>query len=254
MSEEVLYDPIVENSMTLMEHLIELRARLIWVVSALFVGTAVSMLFARRVVGIIAEPLENSGNQLQALDPMENIIIFFQVSFVMGAALAMPIIVYQILAFVTPGLYPKEKRTLFAMLPGIIVLFLTGAAFAFFVMLPVAVEFLQSIFGDEIRQDWSVQNYIALITRVVFWVGVAFEMPLAVLFLARIGLITGRQLLGWWRQALVVIAIMAAAITPTPDPVNMTVVMGPLVVLYFLSVGLAYLFYKPRAPRDFSDE
>ncbi len=88
----------------------------------------------------------------------------------------------------------------------------------------------------------------------VFWIGVAFETPLVIAFLARTGIVSGRQLLRYWRHSIVLISIIAAAITPTIDPVNMTIVMGPLIGLYFLSVGLAYLVYRPREPRDFTQE
>jgi sec-independent protein translocase protein TatC len=155
---------------------------------------------------------------------------------------------------VTPGLYPHEKRNLLLTLPGIMVLFAIGAAFAYFMLLPTAVGFLQSFLGDLIQQDWTIDRYISFVTRIVFWIGVAFEMPLIVAFLARAGIVSGQTLLGFWRQAVVIIAIVAAAITPTVDPVNMSLVMAPLIVLYALSVGLAFAVYKERAPRDFSKE
>ncbi|MCB0084450.1 MAG: twin-arginine translocase subunit TatC [Caldilineaceae bacterium] len=143
------------------------------------------------------------------------------------------------------------------LLPAIMLLFLAGAAFAFFVMLPVAVGFLQTFLSgpqDVIKADWAVDRYISLVTRIVFWIAVSFETPLVFSFLARIGLVSGPALLRFWRHAIVVIAILAAAITPTIDPVNMAIVMGPLFVLYMMSVGLAYLLYRPRDPRDFSDD
>jgi sec-independent protein translocase protein TatC len=121
-------------------------------------------------------------------------------------------------------------------------------------LLPTAVGFLQSFLGDLIQQDWTIDRYISFVTRIVFWIGVAFEMPLIVAFLARAGIISGKQLLDFWRQAVVIIAVVAAAITPTVDPVNMGLVMAPLAVLYALSVGLAFALYRERAPRDFSKE
>ncbi len=253
MSESIqVYDPVEESSMSLMEHLKELRVRLMWVVGALVLGTLLSMIFARQIIDVIAAPVEAAnGGSLQVLSPTENVVVFFKVAFVMGAAFAMPIIIYQLIAFVSPGLYPKERRALLLILPGIVVLFVTGVWFSYTFLLQTAVEFLQSFLG--IEQDWGLELYITFVTRIVFWIGVAFETPLAISFLARIGLISGRQLLGWWRQGIVIAAIVAAMITPTIDPITMTVVMGPLIVLYFLSVGLAYLLYKPRTPRDFSD-
>jgi len=251
-------DPIEESSMTLMEHLLELRTRLIWIVSAMVICTAASMsiiwIFDGPIMNFIAAPVLQSGGELIFLKPLENLTIYFKVSMTCGAAFAMPIIVYQLVAFAAPGLYPHEKRALLFSLPGIFLLFLCGVAFAYFIMMPVAVGFLQSFLSDTITPNWSAESYIAFITRIIFWIGVAFETPLVIGFLARTGLLTGRALLSFWRQAIVIIAVVAAAITPTVDPVNMAVVMGPLIVLYFFSVGLAYLVYKPREIRDFSEE
>jgi sec-independent protein translocase protein TatC len=139
-------------------------------------------------------------------------------------------------------------------LPAIFGLFVGGMAFAFYIMLPVAITFLQGFFGDLIEQTWTFDRYVGFITRVVFWIGVSFEIPIVLAFLARMGFVSGPQLLGFWRYALVIIAIIAAIITPTIDPVNMAVVMAPLIVLYFFSVGLAYLLYRPRTLRDWSKE
>ncbi len=248
------YDPVHSSSMSLMEHLVELRSRLIWVLGALVTGTLIAMIFVNPLLAFITRPLTELGADTIAIGPTDTITIFFKVSITVGAVFAMPVIVYQIIAFVSPGLYPNEKRVLLLTLPGVMVLFFTGAAFAYFMLLPVAVGFLQNFLGDVIRQEWTIDRYVGFVTRIVFWIGVAFETPLVIAFMARTGIVSGPQLLGFWRQAIVIIAIAAAAITPTIDPVNMAIVMGPLIVLYFGSVGLAYLLYKPRVPRDFSEE
>lgn len=248
------YDPIEESSMTLMEHLIELRTRLIWVVGALVIGTLVAMIFVNPLLQFIVSPLSKLGAQTQAIGPTDTITIFFKVSFTVGAVIAMPVIVYQLIAFMSPGLYPNEKRLLILTLPGVMALFFLGAAFAYFMLLPVAVNFLQNFLGDVIRQEWTIDRYVGFVTRIVFWIGVAFETPLVIAFMARAGLVSGPQLLRVWRQAIVVIAVVAAAITPTVDPINMSIVMVPLIALYFGSVGLAYMLYRERTPRDFSEE
>lgn len=248
------HDPIDESRMTLMDHLRELRTRLIWVIGALTIGTAIAMLFVSPLLQFIILPLTEAGAKPMAIGPTDTISVFFKVSFTVGAVFAMPVIVYHIIAFVTPGLYPHEKRNLILTLPGVMVLFGLGAAFAYFMLLPTAVGFLQGFLGDIIAQEWTIDRYIGFVTRIVFWIGVAFEMPLVIAFLARAGIVSGPQMMGFWRQAIVIIAIVAAAITPTVDPVNMTLVMAPLLVLYASSVGLAYLLYRPRTPRDFSTE
>lgn len=248
------YDPVEESRMGLMEHLIELRSRMIWIVGALLIGTLISFLFVEPILAVITAPvMDASGKPLIAIGPTDTIGIFFRVGFVAGAVFAMPVIVYQIVAFVAPGLYPHEKRALFMLLPGVMVLFFIGAWFAFNIMVPVATSFLQNFLGSVISQEWTVDRYVNFVTRIVFWIGVFFETPLVIAFLARIGLVTGPKLLSYWRQALVGTSIIAAIITPTVDPVNMVIVMGPLIVLYFMGVGLAYILYRPREPRDFSD-
>ncbi|MCB0112490.1 MAG: twin-arginine translocase subunit TatC [Caldilineaceae bacterium] len=244
------YDPVEDSRMGLFEHLNELRIRLIWIVGALLIGTIVSFLFVERLLAIITEPV---GESLIAIGPTDTIGIFFRVGFVAGAVIAMPVIVYQMVAFIAPGLYPHEKRMLFLILPGVMLLFVIGAWFAFKIMLPVATGFLQNFLGSVINQEWTIDRYVNFVTRIVFWIGVFFETPLVIAFLARIGLVTGPSLLSYWRQAMVGISVIAAIITPTVDPVNMAIVMLPLIVLYFLGVGLAYILYRPREPRDFSD-
>lgn len=239
-----------ESRMGLLDHLSELRDRMIWIVAALAIGTVVSFLFVTPLLQFITAPV---GTKLQALGPTDTIGIFFKVGFAAGAVFAMPVMVYQLIAFIAPGLYPHEKRSLLILMPGIMLLFFTGAAFAYFIMLPVAVGFLQNFLGTVIKQEWTIDKYIGFVTRIVFWIGVFFETPLVIAFMARIGLVQGAQLLGYWRQAIVIISVIAAMITPTVDPVNMAVVMAPLILLYFMGVGLAYILYKPRAPRDLDE-
>jgi sec-independent protein translocase protein TatC len=253
MSQQATMAP-VDSSMSLMEHLIELRTRLIWIIGTLLVGTGIALFVAEPLIQFIIKPLTALGVTPQALGPTDTIGVYFKVCFTAGASLAMPMIIYQIIAFVMPGLYPHERRGLLLILPGVMILFLLGAAFAFYLLIPAAIDFLQNFLGSVIRQDWTIDRYIGFITRLVFWMGVSFETPLVVAFLARAGMITGPKLLSFWRHAIVVVAIVAAAITPTVDPVNMTIVMGPLLLLYLFSVALAYMLYRPRTPRDFSED
>jgi len=247
------FDPN-ESQMSLMEHLIELRARLMWICGALVICTVIALFFYNPLVAFVTSTAREMGVRLQILNPLDSIGIIFRVSFTVGTAMSLPVIIYHIIAFMAPGLYPHEKRNILLTLPGIIVLFAIGAAFAFFVLLPVAVGFLSTIFTGVFEQDWAADRYLNFVTRLVFWIGVSFEMPLVIAVLARMGLVSGPALLRVWRQAFVVIAIVAAAITPTVDPVNMAIVMVPLIALFFGSVGLAYLLYKPREVRDFSQE
>ena len=189
--------------------------------------------------------LDDGGLQnLQAIELTESVGVYVRVAVMVGGILAMPIIVYELVAFVVPGLLPHEKRMLFIALPFIFLSFIVGAAFAYFVMLPVAIPFLANFGG--IPGNFRISSYVGFITRVVFWIGVAFETPLVIALLARIGVVTPQQLIKAWRFAVVGIAIAAALITPTPDPVNMAIVMVPLLGLYGLSIILARFMYRRR--------
>lgn len=243
MNEEREWD-LPQALQAVLPHLNELRRRLTVAVLALVVGVALAFLFAPRILAFLAVPIGGL-EELQAIELTEPIGVYMRVSLLAGAILAMPVIVYQILAFVTPGLLPHEKRGLLLALPFIFLFFLVGAAFAYYVMLPVAVPFLASFGG--IQGNFRISSYISFINRMILWVGVAFEMPLIIAVLARLGLITPQALRKGWRVAVVGIAILASVITPTVDPVNMAIVMLPLLALYLLSIVLATWMYRQRA-------
>ena len=181
----VVDSAIHEEKMTLMEHLLELRYRLMWIVGTLIVCTLLSMVFVVPIINFINRPLTSLGQTPQALGPTDNIGIFFKVSFTVGTAFALPLIIYHIIAFMSPGLYPHERRNILLMLPGVLVLFITGAAFAFYMLLPPAVGFLNNFLGKVIDPNWTIDNYVGFVTRLVFWIGVAFELPLVMAVLRR---------------------------------------------------------------------
>lgn len=232
-----------EARLTILQHLTELRRRLVVAFGALLVGSALAFAVTGPVIEFLAQPVGGLAN-LQAIELTENLGVYMRTALALGAVLAMPIIVYEVIAFVVPGLTRPERRVLFIALPAIVLLFLAGAAFAYFVMLPVAIPFLIS-FGD-IPTVPRPKDYIGFITRVVFWIGVAFEMPLVIALLARIGIVTPEKLRSSWRLAVVIIAVLAAIITPTIDPINMLIVMAPLLALYLISIALARWMYRPR--------
>lgn len=223
--------------MPLMAHLKEMRTRLIWIFAAVFVTTAISFVFAKQMFVILMVPLGDA--KLQALRPTETLGNYMKVALLSGLILAMPVIVYHVGRFILPGLTKKEVKYLIFLVPGATLCFLTGVAFAYFVMLPASIGFLQTFMADLIEQQWTVGDYLSFVTGLLFWIGVAFELPLFVYFLAKAGIIDAQTLRKNRKYALVVIAILAAVITPTVDPLNMALVMGPLIVLYELGVILA---------------
>jgi sec-independent protein translocase protein TatC len=227
-----------EKTMPLLEHLVELRNVLIKSVFALLIGTVVAAIFTPQILQFLIAPY---GATLQTLDPTENISIYLRVSIMAGAVITMPVFVYLLWSFIAPGLEKKEKRYVRFVVPGATILFLVGVAFAWGIMLPAAIGFLSTFQSEIFKSDWRADAYIPFVTSLMFWIGVSFETPMIVFFLAKLHVVTARQLLQGWRYAIVVIAVLAAMITPTVDPFNMALVMAPLILLYFFSVLLAKL-------------
>ncbi len=231
---------VEDQAMTLADHLRELRERLLKSVIALAIGTAVGLAFAEQIIKVLLAPY-GPAKQLLVTSPISPLTNVFTVSVTTGAILALPFILYQALAFIFPGLLPHERRWVMIALPFGFGLFLLGVLFAFFVMLPAAVGFLTGIFPSVFNVALTPDDYIPFVAGVMFWMGVAFEMPLIIFVLAKANVINANLLKRHWRWAVVIVAVLAALITPTPDPLNMTIVMVPLLLLYGLSIILAYL-------------
>jgi sec-independent protein translocase protein TatC len=225
-----------DKNMPLMGHLRELRNVLIKCGIALAVTTSISFLFTTQILQFLIAPY---GGILETIDPTENVTTYFRVALVAGAVLAMPFLIYFVWSFIAPGLEEKEKRYVRYVVPGATFLFLLGVAFAWGLMLPAAIGFLSTFEPTIFKTSWRAAAYIPFVTSLLFWIGVAFELPLVIFFMAKLKIVTARKLLGWWRFAVVGAAVVAAFITPTVDPFNMLLVMAPLVFLYFLSIALA---------------
>ena len=223
--------------MPLLEHLKELRTRLIKASIALGIAAVISFFFAKQVFIILLAPLGDAS--VQALKPTESLGNYMKVALLCGVILAMPFIVYQIGRFAVPAMTKKEKRYLFLLVPGATICFVAGVAFAYYVMLPTAIPFLQGFMADIIKQEWAIGEYLSFVTSLLFWIGLAFELPLFVYFLAKLGIIDAKTLMKSFKYAVIVIAVISAMITPTVDPLNMMLVMGPLIILYLLGVLLA---------------
>ncbi|MEA3407421.1 MAG: twin-arginine translocase subunit TatC [Chloroflexota bacterium] len=234
--------------MTIWEHLDELRSRMVKVAIAFVVATAFSVLFAKRALEILLKPLE--GNVPQTIHPTESFVVYFRIALIGGVALAMPVIIYQTIRFILPGLMPHEKRYLYFLLPGVTLCFAGGVAFAAKVMLPAAINFMQGFLDTIVDNRWTLENYIAFVTRVLFWMGIVFQTPLLMFLLAKLGLVTPRSLGRFRKYAVLLISVIAAIVTPTPDPVNMMIVMLPLYLLYEVGILLARLAVMGKKPEE----
>jgi len=224
--------------MTFWEHVEELRRRLLIGLMALAATTGLSFLFTEKVIHLLAEPV-GSLDALQSIEVTENVAVFMRVALLCGLIIAMPIILYELLAFIVPGLKKNEKRWLFFTIFFGTLLFLAGAAFAYYIMLPASVQFLIEFLSVETKPRLS--SYINFITSLIFWMGVSFQFPLLIFALVKMRVVSVKTLASGWRYALVLITILAAIITPTVDPVNMALLMIPLILLYLISLLLAVL-------------
>jgi len=233
--------------LTFLEHFSELRKRLFRALIALAIGILISAIFAQQLLDFIARPIGGL-KQLEAIEVTENVGVFMQATLLGGVTLAMPAIIYQLWRFVSPALFAHERRYVYILVPFATILFVTGASFAYFVMLPAAIPFLLQFVAIPIRPRPA--NYISFTTNLMFWVGVSFETPLLVFFLAKARVVNHRMLTQNWRVAMLLIAVLAATVTPTVDPVNMALVMGPLILLYGLSILLAWVAYRPQPGED----
>jgi sec-independent protein translocase protein TatC len=181
---------------------------------------------------------------LQAIRVTEEIGVYMRVALTSGLAIMLPYIAFEIWLFAAPGLRSREKKIGLIGIPLATLLFLSGMTFTYFILLPTALPFLGGF--TNIQQFWTASDYFGFITGLMLWIGLFFEFPLVIYILTSIGFIQPTILAQQWRLAIVVISVMAAAVTPTIDPITMGLVMVPMSLLYFVSIGLSYIAYAGR--------
>lgn len=244
--------------MPLTAHLEELRNRLIRALIGALIGFAACYGFVEILVEYLLRPL-------QALQPSEVLIIgtgvtdaFFtklKVAFVAGLFVASPIIFYQVWQFVAPGLYEREKRVALPFAFFASFFFFAGAGFCYQFVFPVAFRFFLEEFGSVgIAPQIRISEYLTFTSRMLLAFGVTFELPVATFFLARVGMLTHKTMIGYLRYAVVAIFVIAAVLTPGPDIASQLLMATPLLVLYTLSIGIAYLVAKPRPAEADADD
>ena len=225
------------------DHVESLRIHLFRMLIGLAIGVGISFYFTIPLMNYLSEPVGGLP-KLQAIQVTEEIGVFMRVALTSGIALMLPYIAFEIWLFAAPGLTSREKKNTLFGIPIATVLFLSGMAFTFYVLLPSALPFLGGF--TAIAQNWTAGEYFGFITGLMIWIGVFFEFPLVIYILTSVGLVKPPILLKQWRLAIVIIAIIAAAVTPTVDPVNMGLVMLPMSLLYFISIGMSYIAYAGR--------
>lgn len=245
----------LENQMGILDHLNELRVYVVRAAVGLLVGTIVAFTFTNYIFEFLLQcnypaiildeaSIQAACGKVITTRPTENIENFLRVAFLAGATLSMPWIVFQLWRFISPGLHKNERRYVYIFVPAITLLFLGGVVFAWAFLMPPALFFLNTFLSENIEINWTVDSYISFVTGFLLWLGLAFEMPLVFYFLARFGFVSAKMLRDNWRFAVVGIAVLAAMITPSIDPVTMLLTMIPLSALYIASIGLAALGYR----------
>jgi sec-independent protein translocase protein TatC len=239
------------GEMTLLEHLRELRNRVLISAVAVVIGMVVCLVFWETIIGWLLIPAREEYDEsfkLSVFGPTETIGVLFKVGMYGGLLLASPVVLYEMLAFIVPGLTPKERKMILPGLFGVIAFLLGGMAFAYWVILPASLGFLLDLGGDNFDPIIGAKQYMDFAIRIIFWVGISFELPMILALLARLGVVRARQLIGFWRYAVVLIFIVAAVVTPTPDPLTQSLVAGPLLALYVVGILFAWMV-QPRRPK-----
>lgn len=233
----------VKSPSVLVEHVEAFRKHLLRALIFTAILVAVALNYANEIMAILAEPVGGLDN-LQAIQVTENLGVFMRIGIFAGVALAIPYIAFELYLFAAPGLSVRARRYGLIGIPFAAVFFFTGITFSYFFLLPTALPFLLDFGG--IPAHPTASSYYGFITNLLFWIGVAFEFPLVIFVLSAMGLVKPQMLLSQWRLAIIIIAVVSAMITPTIDPVNMALVMAPMIVLYFFSIVMSSIAQAGR--------
>ncbi|MBI4338499.1 MAG: twin-arginine translocase subunit TatC [Chloroflexi bacterium] len=236
--------PEPQGDLTILEHLEEFRRRLMAAALGTAATTVLGFLLHRKILIFLTGPAKQATGGESPLiftSVTEMLGLSMKVAFLSGLVLAIPIWVYEIVMFVAPGLTPRERRYLLLFLPGVMAAFVTGVLFGYFVLIPPAIGFLLNFNTDIAVPFISIGNYVNLMITLLFWMGLVFETPVLMFLLAKLRIVSHRTFARWRRMAFVGAFLLGAAITPTFDPVNQTLVSLPIIVLYEAGIWLAWL-------------
>lgn len=243
-----------DGEMSFWDHLEELRSRVVWSVVGLIVGSAIAGIFINDIMDLVLlRPAAAVKLDLQNLKPFGQPFLYFKVILVVGIIIAFPFILYQLWKFVAPGLYTKEKKWVGAITVFTSLCFLSGVAFSYFVMIPSMLSFAASFGSDKIKNIIDVNEYFGFVTMILLAAGVLFEMPMVSFILARFGIVTAKMLRKYRKHSIVGILILAAVMTPTPDPISQLIFASPLFVLYEISIIVAVFAAKLRAKSEMEE-
>jgi sec-independent protein translocase protein TatC len=250
-AEEIIKDNLdddgieLEREMTFLEHLEELRWRIIYSIIGIVVGTIIAWIFIDFLVDVVLlKPAKDSGAVLQNLRPFGQLFLFMQIAIMVGMIISIPNIFYQFWQFISPALRKKERRYIFWIVVFSSVCFLGGIAFAYFAMLPLTLQFATQFGSESIKNEFAIDEYMSIIISVMLAAGLVFELPMISFFLSKLGILKPSFMKKYRRHSIVIIMILAAFLTPGADPVSQLVLAVPLVVLYEISIIISKISQK----------
>jgi sec-independent protein translocase protein TatC len=232
--------------MTLMEHLEELRKRLIHAILWLVAGIAVTAIFISRLIEIIQKPLTEVGLKMTMTHPTDAIELDIKTAVVFGAIVASPFILYQLWLFISPGLYENEKKYVFPFMGSTIGLFLGGAWFGYRWVLPGAIKVLVMGYGKNFTHMITIDDYTGFFLAVILGLGICFELPILMFFLALFGIADAKFFLKQWQYAILIIFLISAVICPLPDPIGMCLFASPMLALYVMGILISWYVHPNR--------
>ena len=235
----------MEDKLTLVGHLDELRKRILVSLISFIIASCISFPFAPLVLKILKLPAVGLIEKFVFFSPQEAFLIYMRIAIFLGFALALPVIIYEVWKFISPAIEPGLKKRGGIFVFSFLCSFIAGAVFAYFILIPPALRFLLSFGSSELEPFISADKYISFIIAIMLGCGAVFEMPILSLILTKLGLINARALRKKYKYALVVIVIIAAVITPTVDLFNLTLMAFPMVLLYEISIWVSF-FAGPR--------
>lgn len=240
-----------ENEIGFFDHLEELRNRIIYSLIGVVVACIITAVFIDPLMNfILLLPAKNAGVSLQNLQPFGVPLLYFKVIFLSGIILAFPFILYQLWKFIAPGLYDNERHWVAKITFFTSLCFILGVVFAYYLMIPAMLEFAANFGTETIRTDIDVTEYFGFMTMILLACGLIFEMPMLSFVLAKLGIINAKMLRKYWRHATVGILIIAAVVTPTPDPINQLFFAIPLMILYEISIIVAKFSAKKKVEEE----
>jgi len=232
--------------MTLMEHLDELRKRLIHAILWLVAGIAITAVFISRLINFIQKPLTEVGLKMTMTHPTDAIELDIKTAVVFGAIVASPFILYQLWLFISPGLYENEKKYVFPFMGSTIALFLGGAWFGYRWVLPGAIKVLVLGYGKNFTHMITIDDYTGFFLAVILGLGICFELPILMFFLALFGIADAKFFLKQWQYAILIIFLISAVICPLPDPIGMCLFASPMLALYVLGILISWYVHPNR--------